>query len=136
MFNCIYTLPIPMITNSFHLRNFESLTLIGACAAGLWQLFCICVCACLYPSVTMKAATYLVYRSKVRCHRVLYCVFKVFDVWIWLKTFRSKGLASFAGRHCLPHFLMISQWTRETVMVSFQCKECTYLAIASITHCN
>ena len=35
----------------------------------------VCVCVCL--SVTMKSATYLVYTSKTRCHRVLYGVFKV-----------------------------------------------------------
>ena len=27
----------------------------------------------------MKCATYLVYASKIRCHRVLYGVFKVFN---------------------------------------------------------
>ena len=59
-------------------------------------------------SVTIKSAAYLVYTSKTRCRRVLYGVFKVFVVWLSLKTLRSKVLASFADCHCLPHFLMSS----------------------------
>jgi hypothetical protein len=38
---------------------------------------------------------YLVYTPKTMCHRVLYSVFKVFIVWLSLKTLRSRVLASF-----------------------------------------
>ena len=46
------------------------------------------VCVCL--SVTMKSATYLVYTSKTRCHRILYGVFKALVVWFSLKMLRSR----------------------------------------------
>ena len=41
---------------------------------------------CVYLSVTTLAAPYLAYTLKVRCHRVLYGVFKVFIMWVLLKT--------------------------------------------------
>ena len=53
------------------------------------------VVLCVYLSVTTKSATYLVYTSKLRCHRVLYDVFKVFVVWLSLKMPHSKVLVSF-----------------------------------------
>ena len=40
---------------------------LGSCTVGLQYSFCV--------SVTTLAATYLVYVSQVRCHRVLYGVF-------------------------------------------------------------
>ena len=52
---------------------------------------------CVYLPVTTISATYLVYMSKLHCHRVLYNVFKVFVVWLSLKMPRSKVLASFAA---------------------------------------
>ena len=45
---------------------------------------------CLF--VTMLAATYLVYMSQVRCHRVVYGVFKILVVWLLLKMLCSKVL--------------------------------------------
>ena len=62
-----------------------------------------------------------------------YVVFKVCVVWLSLKTLRSKVLASFADRHCLPCFLTRSRWTEETAMASFQREECVLLAIAPTT---
>ena len=41
---------------------------------------CVCVCVCICLSVTTLAAAYPVYTLKVRCHRALYGVFKVFVV--------------------------------------------------------
>ena len=84
-------------------------------------------------SITTKSAAHLVYALKSRCHRVLFGVFKVFVVWLSLKTLCSKVLASFANRHCLPHFLTKSRRTEETVMGSFKCKECVQLAIEPTT---
>ena len=49
-------------------------------------------------SVTMLAATYLVYMSEVRFHRGVYGVFKILVVWLLLKMLRSKSLG------CLPGF--------------------------------
>ena len=49
---------------------------------------CVYLSVCL--SVTMKSATYLVYTSKTRCHRILYGVFKAFVVWFSLKMLRSR----------------------------------------------
>ena len=83
---------------------------------------CVCVCVCVCLSVITKSAAYLVCTSKTRCHRVLYGVFKVFVMWLSLKTLRSRVLASFADCHCLPRFLMSSQWTEETAIASFQCE--------------
>ena len=48
------------------------------------------VCVCL--SVTMLAATYPVYTSQVRCHRVVYGIFKISVVWLLLKMLRSNVL--------------------------------------------
>ena len=54
----------------------------------------VILCICL--SVTTKSI-YLIYTSKVRCHRVLYGVVKILVVWFSLKTLCSKVLASFAN---------------------------------------
>ena len=79
------------------------------------------VCLCIYLFVcTTKSATYLVYTPKTRYHRVLYGVFKVFFMWLQLKMLHSKVLASFAHCHCLPRFVMSSQWAEETAVGSFQ----------------
>ena len=66
------------------------LLMLGACARGMVVVLCICL------FVTMLAATYLVYtcRSKTRCRRVLYGIFKIFTVWLSLKTLRSRVLVS------------------------------------------
>ena len=90
---------------------------------------CVCVCVCVS---TTKSATYLVYTSKTKCHRVLYDVFKVFVVWLSLKTLCSRVLASFAGHHRLPCSPVTSRWTKETAVTSFQHEECACLAIAPI----
>ena len=44
-------------------------------------------------SVTTLTATYLVFKSQVKCHRVLRDVFNRCIVWILLKTLRSEVLA-------------------------------------------
>ena len=64
----------------------------------------MCVCV----SVTTKFATYLVYMSNLHCRKILYDVFKVFVMWLSLKTPRSKVLASFADHDYLSHFLVSS----------------------------
>ena len=43
----------------------------------------------------MLTATYLVYKCKMRYHRVLYGVFKIYTVWILLKTLGCKVLELF-----------------------------------------
>ena len=54
---------------------------------------CVCVCVCVCLSITMLTATYLVYASQVRYHRVLYGIFKILVVWLLLKIlFKSSGL--------------------------------------------
>ena len=76
----------------------------------------LCMTLCL--SVTTLAATYLIYTSQVRCHRVVYGVFKILVVWLLLKMLCSKVLVWFSDHHCLPGFsvmMMTSSWcTRET----------------------
>ena len=62
------------------------------------------VCVCL--SVTMLAATHLVFTSKVRCLRVPYGIFQICNVWLLLKMLCSKVLASFADHCSLPCSLM------------------------------
>ena len=42
-------------------------------------------------SVTMLAATYLIYTSKIQCHRVLHGVFKDCAIWLSLKTLCSHS---------------------------------------------
>ena len=79
---------------------------------------CVSVSVCL--SVTMLAATYLVCKSQMKCHMVLYGVFNTCIVWILLKTLRSKVLASFAVHNCHSRFLTSSPLTEETVRDSFQ----------------
>ena len=49
----------------------------------------------------------------------LYGIFKIRIVWISLKMLCSKILATFDDQSCLLHFLMSSQWTKETVIISF-----------------
>ena len=47
-----------------------------------------------YLSVTTLAATYLVFKSQIKCHEVLYGVFNGCIVWIFLKkTLYSRVLA-------------------------------------------
>ena len=53
---------------------------------------CVCVSLSVCLSVTMLAATYLIYTSQVRCHRVVYGIFKILVVWLLLKTLHSKVL--------------------------------------------
>ena len=70
------------------------------------MLVVLSVCVCV--SVTTKSAAYLVYTSKAKCHRVLYSVFKIFVLWLSLKTLRLKVLESFTDYHCLHLFLRSS----------------------------
>ena len=60
---------------------------LGACARGTVVVLSVCL------SVTMLAGTYLIFKSQVKCHRVLHGVFNRCIVWILLKTLRSKVLA-------------------------------------------
>ena len=64
------------------------------------------------------------YKLKVRCHRVLYGIFKVSVIWLSLKMLRSNVLASFVDHHCLPRSLTSSRQTKETAMASIQFEEC------------
>ena len=93
---------------------------LGACAVGLQFLVCVWVCL----SVTTLAATYLVFKSQMKCHKVLYGVFNTCTctciVWILLKTLRSKVLASFAVHDCHSCFLTSFPLTEETARASFQ----------------
>ena len=50
----------------------------------------VCLSVCL--SVTTLAATYLVFKSQVKCHWVLHDVFDGWIVWILLKMLCSKVL--------------------------------------------
>ena len=88
-------------------------------------------------SVTVLAATYLVYKSQVRHYKVPYGVSNVCIVWISLKTLCSPNLASFASNRVrLPRSLTSSWWrgwTTETVMASLQDNWYVGLAIAPIT---
>ena len=77
------------------------------------QFVCVCV------SVTTLTATYLVYKAKVRYHRVLYGVLQICNVWISLKTLCSKVMALFAYHRCS---LKSSRWTEETAVVLFKTK--------------
>ena len=96
---------------------------LGVCAARVTVVsltVCVCVCTvsvCL--SVTTLTATYLVCKTKVRYHRVLYGVLQTCNVWISLKMLRSKVMALFAYHRCLPHSLKSSRWTEETAVSSF-----------------
>ena len=73
---------------------------------------------CVYLSVTTKSASCLIYMLKTK---VLYnYCFRVFVVWLSLKTLRSNILASFADYHCFPCFLTSSRCTKERAMSSSQ----------------
>ena len=74
------------------LATYSSSTL-GACARGTVVVLCVCVCVSLCVSVTALAATYLVYKSQVRCYKVPYGVVNVCIVWILLKMLCSKVMA-------------------------------------------
>ena len=100
---------------------------LGTCARVTVVVLCVCVC-------TKLAATYLNYMMKVRCHQAFYAELNVCIVWMSLKTLRSKFLATFADHRCLLRFLTSSQWTKETVMASFQEHlVCRTIVIALIT---
>ena len=71
-------------------------------------------------SVTTKSAAYLVFTSQTKFYRVLYGVFNIFTVWLYLKTLRSRVMASFAGHRFLPRSLANFRRPNETAMASFQ----------------
>ena len=48
---------------------------VGACTRV--TIVVLCVYVCVYVSVTMLAATYLVYKSQVRCYKVPYGISNV-----------------------------------------------------------
>jgi hypothetical protein len=87
----------------------------------------VVLCVCL--SVTTKSCTYLVYTWETRCHRVLYGVFKVFVVWLSLKTLRSRVMASFAGHRCFLAPCGELSMFPSTVMAYSQLEGCVWLAI-------
>ena len=66
---------------------------------------CVCVYVCLCVSITVLAATYLVYKSQIGCYKVPCGVSNVCIVWILLKTLCSPVLASFAYNRCLASTL-------------------------------
>ncbi len=70
----------------------------------------VCLSVCYHE---ILSAAYLVCTSKTKFYRVVYGVFKVFVVWISLKTLPSKVLATSAGHRCLPHSLASFRWTKE-----------------------
>ena len=80
--------------HAYNFRGIAPLTL-GACTRGTVVVLCVSL------SVTILAATYLIYTSKVRGHRILYGIFKILIVWLLLKMLHSKVLASFAEHDCL-----------------------------------
>ena len=92
-------------------------------------VLCVSVCVCVCVSVAALPATYLVSMSQTRCCKVAYRILIISIVWIYLKTLRSRVLASFAGRHHLPRSLTSFRWIKETVMVSFQLEEYVWLEI-------
>ena len=65
---------------------------LGACTIGLCS-YSVCVCVSVCLSVTTLEATYPVYTSPVKFHRVSYGIFKVSVVWLLLKMLRSKVVA-------------------------------------------
>ena len=70
------------------------------CTRVVEDIFSVHLCVCL--SDTILAATCLIYKSKIRCHRILYDLFKICTVWPLLKMLCSKVLVSFAVHYCLP----------------------------------
>ena len=77
---------VAMIINPGRLRE-------GYGACMYMYLFCM--------FVTTLPATYFVYKSKVRCYKVLYGVPNACFVWISLKMLCSPVLASFADAKLL-----------------------------------
>ena len=65
-------------------------------------------------SVTVLAAMYLVYISKVRRHEVSYRLLKICVVWTLLKTFRSTHMVLFV---CHNDWQLGSFSTKNTPMV-------------------
>ena len=63
---------------------------LGAYAVVTVVVLCVCL------SVTMLAATYLGYMSKVRQYRLSSRLLKICIMWTSLKTFRSGDMALFA----------------------------------------
>ena len=72
-------------------------------------------CGNLFVSNYLCDAAYLL---KTMFHRVLYGVFKLFVVWLSIKTLRLIVLVSFTGHCHLPRSLASLQWTKETAMTS------------------
>ena len=72
---------------------------------------CVCVSVCYYE-ICYIPCLYV----QIRCHRVLYGVFKVFVVWLSLKMLCSRVLPPFVGHRHLPCSPMTSRWTKETTI--------------------
>ena len=68
---------------------------------------CVCVRVCIYVSVTVLVATYLVYMAKVRWHTISYRLLKICIVGTLLKTFPSGDMALFA-HHDDPGYSALS----------------------------
>ena len=68
----------------------------------------------------MLTATYLVYKFKMRYHRALYGVFKIYTVWILLKMLGCKVLVLFAYHR----WQTSSQRTGGTVIDYLQDRKC------------
>ena len=73
---------------------------LGACAAGLRYLACVCVC----QSVTTLAATSFTFKQKIRYHKLLY---GVFNLWILPKRLISGDMAILACLYDRGRLLLI-----------------------------
>ena len=88
----------------------------------------MCVCICLLPRN-------LLHTSFIRRKQGVIEFFMMFQAFCHMAftenaLFKSSGIIS---GHChLPCSPVTSRWTKETVITSFQCKECVCLAIAPI----
>ena len=90
---CIVSFPDPML----HCGPSGPLVTLGACVrvtvAIMWVCVCVCVCLSVCLSATTLAATYLVYMSKVRHHRIPCRLLIICVVWTSLKMFCSEDMA-------------------------------------------
>ena len=84
-----------------------------------------CVCYIIYYASCYIHVPHLYIENQVL--RGFLCCF--LRTWISIKTLCSKVLMTFADHLCLLCFLINSQWTKETVMASFQEYWCIGLAI-------
>ena len=76
---------------------------------------CVCVSVCLSESNTVLAATYLIYKSQVRCYKVSYGISALCG-FHW-----NASFSSFIFSHCLhDEFSLYKMNNRGSEMASFQ----------------